>query len=109
MGLRGTSSSMVTSRRWISLARRSRSSALATHRAIRTTSATPCPSSLSASKQGATIVGSVSDDDYEYEESKSCSGGKFVGLACDEDNQPEMSEDRVNAWIDQIKGEGMPL
>jgi flavodoxin I len=60
-------------------------------------------------KQGATIVGSVSDDGYEYEESKSCSGGKFVGLACDEDNQPEMSEDRVNAWIEQIKSEGMPL
>lgn len=32
-----------------------------------------------------------------------------TGLACDEDNQPEMSEDRVKAWIAQIKGEGMPL
>jgi flavodoxin I len=34
---------------------------------------------------------------------------QFVGLACDEDNQPDLSEERVNAWIDQIKGEGMPL
>ena len=32
-----------------------------------------------------------------------------AGLACDEDNQPEMSEDRVKAWVAQIKGEGMPL
>ena len=60
-------------------------------------------------KQGASVVGAVSADGYDFEESKSCADGKFVGLACDEDNQPDMSEDRVNAWIDQIKGEGMPL
>merc|ERR1719428_1546928 len=61
------------------------------------------------SGRGAEIVGSVSTDSYEFEESKSVADGKFVGLACDEDNQPELSEERVNAWIDQIKGEGMPL
>jgi flavodoxin I len=60
-------------------------------------------------KQGASIIGSVSTDTYEFEESKSVADGKFVGLACDEDNQPDLSEERVNAWIDQIKGEGMPL
>merc|ERR1719171_1832612 len=59
--------------------------------------------------QGAEIIGAVSTDGYEFEESKSVADGKFVGLACDEDNQPDMSEDRVNAWVDQIKGEGMPL
>merc|ERR1711990_1091571 len=60
-------------------------------------------------KQGATVVGSVDASAYEFEESKSVVDGKFVGLPCDEDNQPELSEERVNAWIDQIKGEGMPL
>merc|ERR1711968_419136 len=59
--------------------------------------------------QGATVIGAVSTDGYEYEESKSVADGKFVGLACDEDNEPDMSEERVAAWIDQIKGEGMPL
>ena len=59
--------------------------------------------------RGAEIIGSVSTDGYEFEESKSVADGKFVGLACDEDNQPDLSEERVNAWIDQIKGEGMPL
>merc|ERR1719159_1669395 len=59
--------------------------------------------------QGAEIIGAVGTDGYEYEESKSVAGGKFVGLPCDEDNQPEMSEERVAAWISQIKGEGMPL
>ena len=60
-------------------------------------------------KQGADIVGSVDAGDYEYEESKSVAGGKFVGLACDEDNEPDKSEERVKSWIAQIKGEGMPL
>merc|ERR1719161_1662909 len=58
---------------------------------------------------GASVIGAVSTDGYEYEESKSVADGKFVGLACDEDNQPDESEERVNAWVDQIKGEGMPL
>merc|ERR1719181_1765694 len=61
------------------------------------------------SARGAEVVGSVSTDSYEFEESKSVKDGKFVGLACDEDNQPDLSEERVAAWIDQIKGEGMPL
>merc|ERR1719271_1128832 len=59
--------------------------------------------------RGAELVGSVSTDGYEFEESKSVADGKFVGLATDEDNQPDESEARVNAWVDQIKGEGMPL
>merc|ERR1719379_415651 len=42
---------------------------------------------------GASVIGAVSAD-----------GGKFVGLPCDEDNQPELSEERVAAWITQIKG-----
>merc|ERR1719311_1175010 len=59
--------------------------------------------------QGAEIIGSVSVDDYEFSESKSVVDGKFVGLPTDEDQEPEKPEDRVNAWIDQIKSEGMPL
>jgi len=59
--------------------------------------------------QGADIVGSWSTDGYDHEESKSIDGGKFVGLPCDEDNQPELSEERAAAWVTQIKGEGMPL
>merc|ERR1719359_2827609 len=59
--------------------------------------------------QGADIVGSWSTDGYDHMESKSVEGDKFVGLPCDEDNQPEMSEERVKAWVAQIKGEGMPL
>ena len=59
--------------------------------------------------QGAEIVGAWPTEGYEHMESKSVEGDKFVGLACDEDNQPDMSEERVKAWVAQIKGEGMPL
>merc|ERR1719333_1065553 len=59
--------------------------------------------------QGAEAIGSWSTDGYDYTESKSVEGDKFVGLACDEDNQPELSEERAKAWVAQIKGEGMPL
>ena len=40
-------------------------------------------------------------DGYDHEESKSIDGGKFVGLACDEDNQPDLSEERVNERVDR--------
>merc|ERR1719191_493284 len=59
--------------------------------------------------QGAEIVGAVSTDGYDHTESKSDADGTFCGLACDEDNQPEMSEERVTKWIAQLKSEGMPL
>ena len=62
-----------------------------------------------AGREGMHVFFAVSTDGYEHNDSKSIAGGKFVGLACDEDNQPDMSEDRVKAWVGQIKGEGMPL
>merc|ERR1712039_805116 len=48
--------------------------------------------------QGASVIGSWSAEGYDHMDSKSLDGDKFVGLPCDEDNQPEMSEDRVKAW-----------
>merc|ERR1712060_368224 len=62
------------------------------------------------SKQGADIVGSWSADGYDHMESKSIGGdGKFVGLPCDEDNQPDLSEERAASWVAQLKSEGMPF
>ncbi len=53
-------------------------------------------------KQGANIVGSWETDGYDFEESNSLRDGKFVGLALDEDNQDELSEQRVTTWVEQI-------
>jgi flavodoxin I len=62
-------------------------------------------------KQGATIVGHWSSDGYDHTASKSLrdGGSKFVGCAFDEDNQPELSEERAKNWVAQIKGEGITI
>jgi flavodoxin I len=60
-------------------------------------------------KQGATIVGAWPTSGYEHEESKSVRGDNFVGCPFDEDNQPDMSEERATAWVAQIKGEGITI
>lgn len=54
---------------------------------------------------GATTVGYWSTDGYEFGESKAIKDGKFVGLALDEDNQSEMTEQRVKTWVAQLKQE----
>eukprot|EP00415_Alexandrium_ostenfeldii_P001495 UN1495 len=58
---------------------------------------------------GANMVGYVDASGYQHQESKSVRGDKFLGLPLDEDNEDDMTEDRVTAWVSQIKGEGMPL
>jgi flavodoxin I len=60
-------------------------------------------------KQGAAVVGAWPSDGYEHEESKSIADGKFVGCPFDEDNQPDLSEERANKWVEQIKGEGITI
>ena len=46
-------------------------------------------------------------DGFEFDESKAITedGEFFVGLAIDEDQQPEMTAERVDQWVDQIKEE----
>lgn len=55
---------------------------------------------------GGTLIGKWPTDGYEHDESKADMGdGNFMGLAIDEDNQDEMTEERVTQWVEQIKGE----
>ena len=54
---------------------------------------------------GGTTVGQWPTDGYEHNESKAVKNGKFVGLAIDEDNQAELTEERVKTWVAQIKQE----
>lgn len=58
---------------------------------------------------GAKLVGYVDAGGYQHQASKSVRGDKFLGLPLDEDNENDMTEDRVTSWVAQIKGEGMPL
>lgn len=54
---------------------------------------------------GATIVGKWPVDGYDFTESKAVVDGYFVGLALDEDQQAELSEERIAAWVKQLKAE----
>lgn len=58
---------------------------------------------------GAKLIGYVDASAYSHSESKSEQGGKFLGLPLDEDNESDLTDDRVAAWVSQLKGEGMPL
>lgn len=53
-------------------------------------------------EKGATVVGDWPTEGYDYDESKAERDGKFVGLALDEDNQDDLTEERVQQWLGQI-------
>lgn len=54
-------------------------------------------------KAGAKIVGEISTDGYEFDDSTAVKNGKFIGLALDNDNQSDLTDDRISAWVEQIK------
>jgi flavodoxin I len=51
------------------------------------------------------IIGFTSTDGYKYYFSSAEKDGKFVGLAIDQDKQPEKTKERVNNWVAQLKKE----
>jgi flavodoxin I len=57
------------------------------------------------SELGGSTVGYWSTDGYDFNESKAVKNGKFVGLAIDEDNQSDLTDERVKAWVTQLKQE----
>ena len=52
---------------------------------------------------GGKTVGYWPADGYEHTDSKAMRDGKFCGLALDDDNESEKSEERINTWCSQIK------
>ncbi len=55
--------------------------------------------------KGANVIGKVDTQGYDFRESKALIDGKFIGLPVNEDFEPELTDERVNNWIDKIKGE----
>jgi flavodoxin I len=51
------------------------------------------------------IVGQVDPSGYEFEESEAILDGQFIGLALDEDFEPELTDKRISGWVSQISGE----
>lgn len=57
------------------------------------------------SELGGKTVGYWSTDGYDFNESKGVKNDKFVGLALDEDNQADLTDERISAWVKQLKEE----
>jgi flavodoxin I len=54
-------------------------------------------------KNGAKLVGQVSTDGYEFDDSEAIIDGKFLGLPVDEDFEPEMTDERVEKWVELLR------
>nr|WP_321409242.1 flavodoxin [uncultured Carboxylicivirga sp.] len=52
--------------------------------------------------KGCQIVGAVSVDGYSFDASSAVINDSLVGLAIDEDNESNKTEERVRKWVDSI-------
>jgi len=55
--------------------------------------------------KGASFVGTWPTDGYNFNTSKGVMNGKFLGLAIDEDNQKDLTQSRVEKWVQELKNE----
>jgi flavodoxin I len=54
---------------------------------------------------GATLVGFTSTEGHVFEASYGVEDGRFMGLALDNDNDAGLTDGRIAAWVEQLKGE----
>jgi len=55
------------------------------------------------SNSGCTFVGAVSTDGYTFDDSQALVGDSLVGLLLDEDNESELTEARIDAWVKNLQ------
>lgn len=55
--------------------------------------------------RGARVVGAWPSDGYDFIASQAEVDGAFVGLVLDQDNQKQLSDDRLETWLRLIAGE----
>ena len=51
------------------------------------------------------VVGKVPDVGYTYDDSTAVEDGVWVGLPLDEDNEYDLTEERLIKWVEQLKKE----
>ena len=52
---------------------------------------------------GANVIGAVSTEGYTFDDSESVVDGQFVGLALDEVNEDDKTDERIDAWVAEIQ------
>ncbi len=53
-------------------------------------------------KNGGELLGKVSSEGYDFQDSEALEGGLFLGLPVDEDFEPELTESRLDTWVAQL-------
>jgi len=57
-------------------------------------------------QSGATIIGHWPSTGYDFTESKALiDENTFIGLTLDEDRQPDLTESRIDTWLEQLTSE----
>lgn len=51
------------------------------------------------------IIGFTKSDSYDFDSSIACIDDKFCGLVIDEDNESNMTNERINNWVKQLQSE----
>lgn len=54
-------------------------------------------------EKDAEIIGFTSTDGYSYDDSEAVIDGQFVGLAIDNDNEPDETPSRIAKWVEILK------
>lgn len=55
-----------------------------------------------AKEAGANVIGEVSTDGYTFDDSDAIVDGKFVGLALDDINEDDKTDERIDAWLELL-------
>ncbi|MDR2293433.1 MAG: flavodoxin FldA [Prevotellaceae bacterium] len=56
-------------------------------------------------EKGCTIIGMVDTDGYSFDSSEAVIDNKFAGLPLDVNNEDNLTESRLDAWVEQLKRE----
>jgi flavodoxin I len=56
---------------------------------------------------GAELIGFTSTDGYEFNESAAVRNNQFIGLIIDEENQSELTSDRIKNWLVKVKQQAL--
>ena len=51
---------------------------------------------------GATLIGAWGTDGYHFQASKAVIDGRFIGLALDQENQKDLTPERLDAWLKML-------
>ena len=56
-------------------------------------------------ERGAKLIGQTQPESYEFERSYALKKGVFLGLVLDDENQSELTDDRIKRWVEVLKKE----